>query len=1188
MARLRVRMLLPLVFFAVSAYLRPQSFNASISGTVLDPSGAAIPNVQLTLRAVGSGATARAMSGQDGLFSFPNLTSGAYELTAQASSFRDFVQRGILVRINESIRLDVKLELGSTTQTVEVSANASPLNFENAQLVQGISPETIRDLPLLISGAIRSVAQFAVIMPGVSTGAGNSAFDARINGGMQSSDEAVVDGATMVDGMNSQSGMTEAYTDHPLSPDAISEISLLTSNYEPQYGNTTSSVITAVTKSGTTNFRGSLYEFLRNNVLNARSYGAPQVPKDIENDFGGTIGGPVKLPLAWTGRKKTFFFASYEIFHIRGGTISPIISIPSLKERQGDFSDWVGPDGLIPVYDPATLRPNPNYNSDQPEGLNNLPYLRDQFMGCDGNTPNVICPSDPRLQNSLAQQWLQFLPNPTYQGSLNNYVVPVPVRTTSFADSSLLDLRVDHYIGDKDHISAVVHYRGNGMHAASLLPPMLATEGKGAWAHGYLNRLNWDHTFSPTILNHATFGYNVNNGRQVCVSTPYVDQVPQIAGVVHHQTPVLTFQGFQSFGCNYDDKDAKPVYTVNDLLTWVRGKHTLKFGGEIRRLMRNEVTYLNESGTFNFGPSQTGLLGINSGNSIASFLLEQVDSASAQFQTVATYYPRQNAWSAHIGDTWKITPKLSINYGVRWDVFTPSIDKLDNLSFLDPVGVNPGAGNRPGRLAFAGTKWGAASFGRRHPEETWYRGFAPRVGFAYSLTPKSVVRAGYGVFYGNAYYPGWGGGMSWDGFNTTASFSAPQSGLASAMVLSEGFPQNFPQPPFIDPAADNGLSSIMYRPFDANRLPYAQQWNLTIEHQITNDFYINTAYVGNKGTRLLSTVAPLNALNPNLLSMGQQLYDEFQPGQTSLDGVPVPYPGWVDQMTGCAPTVAQALLPYPQYCSSLYGLNENAGSSTYHSFQLKAEKRFSHGMWLLGSYTISKLLTNSDNVQTGASTWGGASGVISPYERQRNKALSQDDVPQVLSLSFVYQLPFGKGQKFLNRGGVVEKLLVTGWQLTGIFRASSPPPLFFRSSNCNVPGQFAAGCIPAILPGANPWAQEKGHFDASKPLLNNAAFEGPNGFNFYFGQGPRISNLRGFGYHNQDFGLTKNTPMTERVTLQFRAEFFNVWNWHIFACQSQCFGNSAFTNDLSSPAFGMWNGAISAPRNIQFGMKLLF
>jgi len=319
--------------------------------------------------------------------------------------------------------------------------------------------------------------------------------------------------------------------------------------------------------------------------------------------------------------------------------------------------------------------------------------------------------------------------------------------------------------------------------------------------------------------------------------------------------------------------------------------------------------------------------------------------------------------------------------------------------------------------------------------------------------------------------------------------------------------------------------------------------------------------------------------------MGQQLFDQFQPGQATLNGVPAPYPNWAGQ-SSCAPSVAQALLPYPQYCSQLPGENENAGSSIYHSFQLKAEKRYSRGTWLLVSYTNSKLLSNTDDVQVN-SVGGAQGGVISPFQRSRNKSLSSGDIPQTLSVTGIYALPFGKGQRFLNTGGVLGKL-VEGWEISSIFRISSGVPFYIRSSQCNVPSQFAGACIPAVLPGVNPYAQSKGNFNPDMPLLNAAAFESPNSFNFYLGEGPRVSDIRSFGYLNQDFALNKESHISERVSLSIRGEFFNIWNWHSFVCQQFCSGALAFFNDVSSPNFGMWNGSVSAPRNIQLSMRLIF
>lgn len=1193
-----------------------QSINASISGTLSDPSGAVVPNAELTLTAVGTGAVAKVATGPDGLYSFPNLPPGLYELKATAQGFRDFVQKGIEVAMNAVLRVDVRLELGAAVQTVEVTAAASPLNFETAEVKGGVTPATLQELPLLVAGTVRSSASFAILMPGVTTGGGGNPFDSRINGGLQTGDEAVMDGVSMQQGMMNQTGMISILTDFPMTPDMVSELSVLTSSYEPQYGSSLSGQIVVESKSGTNEYHGAFYEYHRNTVLNARQFGKlnktdatgkeiPYTarPTDLEHDFGGNFGGPFRIgnrgiPWFWSGKRKSYFYVNLEGFRNAGGVSSPTLSIPSLKARKGDFSDWKDAAGnLIPIYDPATTRP---LDPTQPLSATNV--TRDQFMGCNPVTnpqPNVICPT--RIANSLALQWLQFLPDPNRPGELNNFIVPTPVPDVLLATTNYILVRGDQYYGDKDHFSITVWYQGARQNLNTNLPAQIANERFTAPQFSYVNRGRWDHTFTPALLNHFAFGYlDRNEGYGSINWLLHPDVLPRISGVASNEyPPVISFSdGFQQFGDNAGDnlrnRTTRQTHIFQDTLTWVRGKHTFKFGAEYRSLGQNIRDGTSLAGSFGFGRGATGLLGINSGNPVASFLLESVDSANVTFRSIGARYPRSNYYIVHFGDTWKASPKLSINYGIRWDTMTPASEKFNHHSFFDPLGPNPGAGGRPGRLAFAGTgdlqsgqSWGPAAFGRNHPEETWWKGFAPRLGIAYSITPKTVVRTGYGVFFTQAFYPGWEGSIATDGFNANVSFSSTLGGLEPAFVLSNGFPQNFTRPPFIDSAFRNG-QDLQYKPFDANRRSYSQQWNLSVEHQFGTNFTLSTAYVGNKGTRLPSRTAPLNALDPKLLTQfGSKLFDEFSPTDTVLHGVPVPYAGWVGQL-GCAPSLAQALLPYPQYCSNLQGLNENAGNSTYHSLQLKAEKRFTQGTFLLASYTFAKLLGSADQTQSDAMLWSGAHGVISPFERQRNKALAVDDVPQTLSVALIYDLPFGRGKRFLNMGGAVDKIL-GGWSVSSVFRSSSGIPFFFRSGNCNVPGEFRVACIPAVLPGASPFAQSKGNFDANKPLFNAAAFEPVTAFDniTYYGQGPRVSNVRGFGYHNQDFGLIKSTQITERIRFQIRAEFFNVWNWHIFS-SSGTWGFSAFDTDIASPTFGTWNGTVSRPRNIQLGARITF
>lgn len=820
-------------------------------------------------------------------------------------------------------------------------------------------------------------------------------------------------------------------------------------------------------------------------------------------------------------------------------------------------------------------------------------------MGCNGRTPNVICPSDPRLQNSLAKQWLQYLPTPTFGGALNNYVSPVAASDISGAGTDYrqnYDVRIDDYIGSRDHVAVTLHYHDTVFLKVTTLPAQISNDSyllpDGGEIGPWVNRVNWDHTFSPNILNNLNYGYLDFRGSEIAVDASYADKLPQIPGAASHtQPPQLNFaDGFLSMGLDDLHHESRPTSILNDILSWSHGSHTFKFGGEARTLQNNLRNNNNGAGTFGFSDLTTGLLGINSGSSIASFLLGYVDNASVSFNNVDTLYARGKLFALHAGDTWKATSKLSITYGLRWDVSTPSFEKYDNMSFLNPTGANSGAGGLPGTLAFAGTKWGEASYGSRHPENTFYHAFSPRLGIAWSVTPKTVIRTGYGIFYSQAFYPGWNGGVAQDGFNTNPTFSSSMGGLSPALILSEGFPSDILKTPQVSSTFLNGQGGPLYRPTDANRLPYAQQWNFTVDHQFTNQTYISAAYVANKGTRLLSDIAPINTLNPSYLSMGQQLYDEFQPGQAVLDGVRQPYAGWAEQMQACAPTVAQALLPYPQYCSSLSGLNENAGNSTYHSLQVKAEHRFSNGFWLLTSYTFSKLLTDSDYIQSSSLSNGnlGASGVISPYERHRNKSLSIDDVPNTFNFSLLYELPVGKGKRFLNTGGIVNALL-GGWQISTLLKISSGTPFFFRSSNCNVPSQFAVGCIPTQIAGVNPFLQDPSSYDPSKgPLLNRDAFQDPNSFNFTYGDGPRISSLRGPTFENTDISFIKNTRITERIGLRFQAEFFNTWNQHIFVCETRCFGSTAFDTDIASPTFGEWNGNVSTPRNIQLAMKVIF
>jgi Carboxypeptidase regulatory-like domain len=1171
--------IVPLSLLLVVVTLLPglvwaQSFNGSISGSVKDPSGGIVAGAELLLKNQAAGVELRRTATDKGEYAFRNLVPGTYEIRVSAPGFKPHMQKNVEVNLNADVRVDLSLGLGEQTDQVEVVAETSTLNYDSGAHEDGIAPDTLQQLPIAFGTGPRAAAAFVLLMPGVSSGGQANPFDARINGGMQSGDEAVVDGASMQQGFMSQSGMISIFQDFPFSPDMVSEIKVVTSSYEPQYGSSTSGQVVATTKSGTDRFHGSIFDYHQRDGLNAKQWGATDKSPLKKNNFGGNLGGPIKAPGLWSNSVKSYLYVNFEGFRQTGGANRPTISIPSMKERSGDFSDWRDASGnLIPIYDPATTRVLPNGT-----------VVRDAFPG------NIIPASRITPQ---ARQVLGFLPTPTSDGPLNNYLAPTAIPDSILADSNYYFGRFDTYIGQKDHFAISIWHQRAPAKFYSVLPHEIATETLSDPQNSWVNRLNWDHTFGPNVLNHFTFGYLNRNEGYGCVNADAVDSLPKISGVASNNIgPQFGFSdGFNQLGCNagipVGNITTRPTYIVNDLFTWIKSSHTIKAGFEYRNIGGNIHSNGNEAGTFGFGRGATGLLGTNSGNPIASFLLGAVDNGSSTFRDVSNAYPRQAAYILHLGDTWKANSKLTLSYGLRWDYFTPSLEKFNVFSFFDPVGANPGAGGRPGRLAFAGSDYGAASYGAPYPEKPFKKAFAPRLGVTYALNPKTLLRAGWGIFYDRAFYPGWGGGISQDGFTNNVAFSSSLGGLEPAFLLQNGFPQNFDPPPFIQSDYRNG-QGILYRPLDANERPRSQQWNLTVDREISRGFSVGVAYVGNKSTHLPSNNLPLNVLNPSLLSLGNQLYDEFQPGQTSLHGYPEPYAGWREQMTGCAPSLAQALLPYPQYCDRLQGLNEARGESIYHSLQTKIEKRLSGGSFLLVSYTFAKIITSgTDNIQRDALQWSGASGVISPFEVDRNRALAVDDVTHSLSAALVYEIPVGKGRKYLDKGGVTNAIL-GGWQMSTIFKYSTGIPFFFRSSFCNVPGQFRTGCIPAVKEGANIFAQDLGSFDPAKgPLFNKDAFQSVDSFNFNYGTGARVTAYRGFGYHNQDLSLIKNTSLGGKMNLQLRIEAFNLWNWHIFGGSGE-WGNQPFVNDLASPDFGKWGGGVSSPRNIQVAARLEF
>ncbi len=665
----------------------------------------------------------------------------------------------------------------------------------------------------------------------------------------------------MQQGFMSQGGMVSINQDFPMSPDMVSEVKVLTSNYAPEYGASLSGQIMAVTKSGGSEFHGAVFEYHRNDALNARQWGANQKNELRKNNFGANLGGPAKLPLLWSDRVKSYFYFNYEGYRQVGGSNQPTLSIPSLAERNGDFRDWRDASGnLIPIYDPATIRP------DGSSGFikRSIHGMRRQHAKRD--LPVALQPAGAGLAAAAAaadeRRPYEQLPgagdpghDPRQFGLLHGPLRPAggqqrsPVRQ-HVAPARAGEIRVD---------AAAAHCQRNLFRPAELLGQPLQLR--------------------PDLLVEAAEphvdGISEQERRLRRRQPGLRERLSQIAGVANNNVPpeINFSDGFADWGSNagvnVGNITTRPTFIINDLVTWTHTKHTLKFGMEFRKIMGNLHGNNEEAGTFAFQRGSTGLVGVNSGAPIASFLIGAVDEGRVLYRAVNSTYPRQSAWVLHAGDTWRMNERV---HPRLW----PALGLLPRRPARSTTACRssiPTARTRAPEDDSAASRSRAINGARRASargirKTTGYGGFAPRLGAVFALNDRTVIRSGYGIFYTQAFYPGWGGGISQDGFSNNAIVRATLGGIAPAMLLDQGFPQStFEAPPIIRSDYRNG-QSILYRPVDANERPYSHQWNVTVERELLRDLSLSVAYVGTAGRRLPSSIAPINAIDPQYLSMG--------------------------------------------------------------------------------------------------------------------------------------------------------------------------------------------------------------------------------------------------------------------------------------------------------------------------------
>jgi len=1134
-------LLASLIALLVVGVMPAQTDRGTITGTVTDPSGAVLVGAKVTVVNTGTGSSVETNTSGAGLFTVPQLTVGVYRVTIEEAGFKKYIQEGVTVSLGQTVRVEAALQVGEVSQSVEVQAEAPVLKPDTSELGTTISNQQILDLPLSMTGEMRNPTSFMRLVPGVvgrgSTSMSNpeAIFNTAVNGGQTLSLEIQLDGAAIL-GSNLPGDLR--IIGFPV--DAVQEFKLSTNNFAAELGRTGGGVTSFTLKSGTNQIHGSVYEFFRNEKLNANGFfnnlgaidrrtGKATRVINKQNEYGFTLGGPVI-------KDKTFAFGYFNGFRYRRAGAGGVISVPTTAFKNGDFSS-LG----IPIYDPATTRSNGSGG-----------FIRDQFPG------NVI-PAN-RI-SSVAKALQAFLPDPTSSGNLLNFIGGAPLGTST----DQWGFKVDHSFSTRHKLNASLAHSYFEEIPFSPFTGPLATGGKNS-APIWVARLSEDWFIRPNIINHGTIAYNRNNNNFVPRDpTPGCPSRVGLKGVNQQSVcPQLNILNYPSFGPGGISIVPENGWNFVDNVTWITGKHTFKFGFDIRYTGDNTYSTNRDAGYFNFSNLETALPGSpNTGSGYASFLLGAANSGEAWVYGSGSLGNRSRYYASFVQDDYKVTPKLTLNLGMRYDIQKPRFEVVNRFATFDPTLPNPGAGGRLGAIRFASDE-------QRTFADTDLREFGPRFGLAYSLNDKTVFRGGYGIYYsagGAAIANGHLVGFAM-GYSAPNSIASLDGGVTPAFYLDQGFPiDRFPRPPFISPTAANNSSPYYMADRDGHG-PYIQNWNLNIQREIPGKIVVDMAYVGSKGTRLGSNLSPENQLPASNLRLGQLLFANINSDAARAAGIPIPYPGFNG-------SVAQALRPYPQYLG-ITRPHQAEGHSTYHAYQMKIEKRFSEGLAMLVSYTGSKVLTNANSQLTPFSV-----GVQDKFNRQAEKSIGLNDYPHNLVMSYSYDLPLGPGKKWVNSGGVAGKV-VGGWKVSGIQQYQSGSPMRV-TINQPYPGTDIR-VRPNVVAGAQKRSSvSPGDYDPNNPNLNrwiNAAAFAIPAFGTLGNATSDQPDLRTPSWLNEDFSIVKRTPINERIAIDFRTDFINAFNRVVFG--------GASTN-LSVPStFGRLGAQANQPRTIQFGLKVTF
>lgn len=1129
---------MPIRVFAFTAFLifggsflSGQTASGTILGLVRDAQDAAVPGARVTATHTGSNISRTFATDANGSYTMPFLVPGTYSVSAEAAGFRRASRTGIRLSVEDQLTVDFKLEVGAVSEQITVEGQASLVDATSNTLGQVIESRRIVDLPL--NG--RDPLSLATLVPGVvpvPRGPAPIHLGGSIpgmNGAGNGTSEVLLDGATDTVPRNRSFLLI-----HTPNADSVEEFKVQTNAMSAEFGRSNGGVISFITKSGTNNLHGTAYWFLRNSEFDANDFFQNRNGIPLGNlrrhQAGFTVGGPLVLPKIYSGRNRTFFFVDYEAF--REAAIAPATyTVPTALERTGDFSQTVNTqNSRVVIYDPLT-------------GSTRTP-----FAG------NVI---PPERISPVARKLLEFYPLPNNNRVAGNLVLS----SSRLNTTDTFDTRLDHNFTSTTRIMGRVsiqnprtgepNYFGNAGNPSN--PPLVQRRRSGT--------VQYTSTLSPTTILNLHYGLSHMFGTRVAWSEGFdVTQLGFSANFRDGQQvraiPVITASGYAGLGNGSQNYSTQTAHSFQVSLAKVHGKHTLKSGFDYRAIYNNQLQNSIASGNFSFAPNFTqgpnpNQASATAGNAIATMLLGY-PTGSVRTQPATAY--RGSYQALFVQDDWRITPRLTINLGLRWEVNQPRTERYDRISIFDSSLPSPIASRVPG-LDLKGQMLFRNQDNRRVDSPDW-NNFGPRFGLAYQLFSKTTIRTGYGVFFGLPPTDASLSGSYADGFTALTPVITTLDGITPIVDLANPFPSGINQP---QPAGSFGPGLFLGQAVNSLVLsfatPYTQQWNFSIQQGLGQSTLLEAAYAASKGNKL-----GLPALNVNSLTAEQMAL-----GTANQRLVPNPFFGVITDPTSSLslPTVAagQLLRPFPQYTSVIADF-PSLGNSQYHALQVKVEKRFSKGYTLLAAFTAAKSINDSSQ-----DMYGPVSGIQDPTNLRMERSLDPQDVSKRLVLSGVWDLPLGRGRLLGSSWSGPVELLLGGWQFNGIASFQSGLPLVMTSTGAPRPNRVAKGTPPSGPIQAN--------LDRA---FDTSAFAVPPAFTF--GNSSRTApDMRTHGIANYDLSLFKSWMLQEYLKLQFRMESFNTFNRVQFGPP----GTQAGTT-----SFGVITSQFNIPRQLQFALKLIF